>query len=72
MFRTKISRGGLGAYLHGALFVSASASYETTRAQREIETLLCGRHRLAVGMDDDFQVRNLSEITGRRSRAPGS
>ena len=52
LYTTFLSSGGLGAYIHSALFVSASASHETTRAQREIETLLRDRHRLTVGMND--------------------
>jgi len=70
-FQTKISSGGLGAYISGALFVSATGSSETTRAQREIENLLRDRHRLAPGMDDDFSVRNLSEIAAAQQQSTG-
>jgi putative ABC transport system permease protein len=70
-FQTKISSGGLGAYIPGALFVSATGSNETTRAQREIEGLLRDRHRLAAGMDDDFSVRNLSEIAAAQQQSTG-
>ena len=70
-FQTKISSRGLGAYIHGALFISATGSTETTRAQREIESLLRDRHRLEVGMEDDFQVRNLSEIAAAQQQSTG-
>jgi len=70
-FQTKISNYGLGSYVHGALFVSATSSTETMRAQREIESLLRDRHRLALGMDDDFQVRNLSEISAAQQQSTG-
>ena len=60
-FETKIS-GGLGGYLNGAMFVSAIAPDQTARAQAEIESLLRDRHHLPAGTEDDFSVRNLSEI----------
>jgi putative ABC transport system permease protein len=68
-FQTKIASGGLGGYVNGAVFVSATSSAETTRAQREIEALLRDRHRLAPGMDDDFTVRNLSEIAAAQQQS---
>ena len=61
-FQTKLSSGGLGNRIPGAVFISATSSGETTRAQREIENLLRDRHKIAPGMEDDFAVRNLSEI----------
>jgi putative ABC transport system permease protein len=60
-FQTRI-QGGLGKYVAGALFVSATRSDATGRAQNQITTLLRDRHRLALGTEDDFSVRNLSEI----------
>jgi putative ABC transport system permease protein len=60
-FQTKIS-AGLGGYINGVIFLSATASDQTTRAQSEINNLLRDRHRLAPGMEDDFQVRNLAEM----------
>jgi putative ABC transport system permease protein len=61
-FQTKISSAGLGGYISGSIFVSATGANETTRAQNEITSLLRDRHHLAPGMDDDFSVRNLSEL----------
>jgi putative ABC transport system permease protein len=60
-FRTKI-QGGLGKFVSGALFVSATAPETTTLAQAQITSLLRDRHRLVPGADDDFSVRNLSEM----------
>jgi putative ABC transport system permease protein len=60
-FAQKI-QGGLGKYLQGSIMVLASSS--TARAQQDIVALLRDRHRLAPGDDDDFQVRDLSEIAG--------
>ncbi|HSN27898.1 MAG TPA: ABC transporter permease, partial [Kofleriaceae bacterium] len=67
-FQTKLSSAGLGNYITGAIFVSANASTETLRAQRQIEDLLRDRHKLAPGMDDDFQVRNLSELAAAQQQ----
>ncbi len=55
-------QGGLGKFVPGFFFVSATGPGETTRAQAQIEALLRDRHRIASGEDDDFSVRNLSEI----------
>jgi putative ABC transport system permease protein len=60
-FQTRI-QGGLGKYVAGTLFVSATSSDATRRAQNQITSLLRDRHRLAPGAEDDFSVRNLSEI----------
>jgi putative ABC transport system permease protein len=66
-FQTKIS-AGLGGYVNGALFVSATGPDQTQRAQREITLLLRDRHRLPPGADDDFSVRNLSEIAAAQQQ----
>jgi putative ABC transport system permease protein len=66
-FETKV-QAGLGGYVNGAIFVSAIAADQTQRAQDEIASLLRDRHRLAVGMDDDFTVRNLSEIAAAQQQ----
>jgi len=62
-FQAKI-QGGLHNYIGGMLFVSAVASDATTRAEREISALLRDRHRIQPGLEDDFAVRNLSEMAG--------
>ncbi len=66
-FQTKIV-AGLGGYVNGALFVSATGPDQTERAQMEITTLLRDRHRLLPGADDDFSVRNLSEIASAQQQ----
>ena len=59
-YMTKIS-AGLGGFINGIVMVSATTSGETTRAQNEITSLLRDRHHV-LGTDDDFSVRNLSEM----------
>jgi len=68
-FQTKLSSAGLGNYVNGSIFVSARSSSETRRAQREIEGLLRDRHRLAPGSEDDFSVRNLSELAAAQQQS---
>ena len=60
-FQSKI-QGGLQKFINGAIFVSAVSPGETARAQREVEGLLRDRHRIQPGADDDFSIRNLTEI----------
>jgi putative ABC transport system permease protein len=48
--------------------VAAVSSDATTRAQRDITTLLRDRHHLAMSDEDDFQIRNLSEIAGAQQQ----
>ncbi len=58
-FRAKI-QGGLQKYIAGAIMVGAAG--DTQRAQLQIQGLLRDRHHLASGADDDFSIRNLSEL----------
>jgi len=60
-YRSKV-QGGLGNFIAGSVFVGASSAQSTARAEREVRSLLRDRHRLGPETDDDFQVRNLTEI----------
>jgi putative ABC transport system permease protein len=66
-FAQKI-QGGLGKYLQGSLIVAATSSATTARAQEQIVSLLRDRHHIAATEDDDFQVRDLSEIAGAQEQ----
>ncbi len=55
-------QGGMAQYLAGVIFVGANSADDTARAQRQITGLLRDRHRIALGVDDDFSVRNLTEM----------
>ncbi|HEY4016015.1 MAG TPA: ABC transporter permease [Polyangiaceae bacterium] len=61
-------QGGLGKYLQGSIMVAATSSDTTSRAQQDITALLRDRHHLAVGDDDDFSIRNLSEIANAQQQ----
>jgi len=60
-FQAKI-QGGLQKFIAGALMVSAVSSEATARAQNQIATLLRDRHHIPIGADDDFSIRNLTEM----------
>ena len=60
-FQQKIS-GGLKNYIAGQIVVSSRGEDGNARAQQQVRGLLRDRHRLTVDADDDFQIRNPSEI----------
>jgi len=62
-FQSKI-QGGLQQYIQGTLMIGAVSQGATQTAQRQITALLRDRHRLETGIDDDFSIRDLTEITG--------
>jgi putative ABC transport system permease protein len=61
-------QGGLGKFLQGQIMVEATSSDSTSRAQKDITALLRDRHHVAAGEDDDFSIRNLSEIADARQQ----
>jgi putative ABC transport system permease protein len=66
-FAKKI-QGGLGKFLQGSIIVAATSSAMTSRAEEEATAVLRDRHHIAPGEDDDFQIRNLSEIAGAQEQ----
>jgi len=60
-FASKI-QGGLQKFLQGTIFVGATSTDATARAEEQITSLLRDRHRVGPGQDDDFSVRNLTEM----------
>ncbi len=67
-FEAKI-RKGLGKFINGIVFVGAVSAAATPQAQRQITELLRDRHHLAPGIEDDFNIRNLSEIASAQEQA---
>jgi putative ABC transport system permease protein len=65
-FQSKI-QGGLKNYLNGAILVGASSPDATSRAEQEITNLLRDRHHLQVGAEDDFSIRNLTELASAQA-----
>jgi putative ABC transport system permease protein len=62
-FQSKI-QGGLQKYIQGTVMIGATSQGATQTAQRQVTALLRDRHRLQPGVDDDFSIRDLTEITG--------
>ncbi len=62
-FQAKI-QGGLQKYISGVIMVSAISPTDTQRAETQITGLLRDRHHIAPGADDDFSIRNLTEMAG--------
>jgi len=60
-FQAKI-QGGLQKYVNGVLFVSAISSEATARAEAQITDLLRDHHHIQTSTDDDFSIRNLTEM----------
>ena len=60
-FGAKI-QGGLHNYLNGIVFVGAQTPDDTSKAEKQITTLLRDRHHVGDGVDDDFFIRNLTEL----------
>jgi putative ABC transport system permease protein len=55
-------QGGLGKFLQGTILVRAVSTEATARAEVYLKASLRDRHRLAPDRDDDFSIRNLSDI----------
>ncbi len=51
------------------IVVSAASAEQTPQVQEQITTLLRQRHRVRPGRDDDFSIRNLSDITEAASNS---
>jgi len=60
-FQTKI-QGGLQQFIAGQIYVGATSEPATARAQVQITNLLRDRHHIGPGQDDDFSIRNLTEL----------
>ena len=60
-FQTKI-QGGLQQFISGQIYVGAISEPATARAQKQVTALLRDRHHIGPGQDDDFSIRNLTEL----------
>jgi putative ABC transport system permease protein len=67
-FRSKL-QGGLQQFIAGIVMVGARSEEETFRAQNQITMLLRDRHHVADPNDDDFTVRNLTEMASAQKDA---
>jgi putative ABC transport system permease protein len=67
-FSAKV-QGGLQSYIRGSIFVSAISQEATQQAKQGIEQLLRRRHQIRPGGDDDFNVRDLSELASAQQES---
>jgi putative ABC transport system permease protein len=65
-FQTKI-QGGLQKYLNGTIYVGSWSAQTTARAEEQIRSLLRDRHKLGPGSEDDFTIRNLTELANAQA-----
>jgi len=66
-FQAKI-QGALGKYVPGIIAVSATSPDDTYRAQAQIVSILRDNHRLTSAAEDDFSVRNLTELASAQQQ----
>jgi putative ABC transport system permease protein len=64
-FQAKI-QGGLQKFIAGSIMVSAASPEDIARAEKQIGSLLRDRHHIPPGEDDDFSIRNLTEMATAR------
>jgi putative ABC transport system permease protein len=64
-FLTKI-QGGLQKFISGTIFLGAASTDATQRAETQVTNLLRDRHHIDNGADDDFSIRNLTEMANAR------
>jgi putative ABC transport system permease protein len=67
IFRTRIQRT-LGNFLSGVIFVQASSPAQLNQVQSGVASLLRQRHQIADGMDDDFSIRTLAEMSSAQQQ----
>ena len=53
----------------GVIFIKVREDADMTEAETDIRNLLRQRHRLQAGQEDDFTLRNLSEVLGAREES---
>jgi putative ABC transport system permease protein len=61
-------QGGLQKYIAGIIIVSAISPDDTGRAQTEITAILRDRHHLGPNDEDDFSIRNLTELANAQKQ----
>ena len=66
-FRAKI-QGGVGNYIHGMVFIGTTGADATPKAISEITGILRERHHLQPGTEDDFSIRNLTDMAAAEAQ----
>ena len=66
-FQAKI-QGSIGKYVPGIIAVSATSPSNTYRAQSQIAAILRDNHHLGSAAEDDFSIRNLTELASAQQQ----
>jgi putative ABC transport system permease protein len=61
-------QGGSSKFLNAQLFVGSTSGEAMPRMEREITALLRQRHRIQPGGEDDFMIRNLTEMANAQQQ----
>jgi putative ABC transport system permease protein len=67
-FLAKI-QGSLQKFIPGTILVEVSSDDVTDEVENRIGALLRDRHGIAVGADDDFTIKNLTETAARKQES---
>ncbi len=66
-FQTKI-QGGLQQFISGVILIGATSESATQLAEQQVTGLLRDRHHIGPGADDDFSIRNLTELASAQEQ----
>jgi putative ABC transport system permease protein len=66
-FEQKV-KSGLKKFMNGILAVSTTTPQTTAVGETQITNLLRDRHHIAPGQDDDFSIRNLTEMASAQAQ----
>ena len=66
-FQTKI-QGGLQQFISGVILIGATSESTTQVAVQQVTALLRDRHHIGLGQDDDFSIRNLTELASAQEQ----
>jgi putative ABC transport system permease protein len=61
-------QGGLQKFIAGIILVGATSGEDTKRAEVEMRSILRDRHHLGPSDDDDFNIRNLTELANAQQQ----
>jgi putative ABC transport system permease protein len=67
-FLAKI-QGGLQKFIPGTILVEVTSDDVTADVEERVAALLRDRHGIAVGEDDDFSIKNLTETAARKQES---
>ena len=66
-FQAKI-QGGLQKFIAGVIIVGARSASDTRRAEQQIALILRDRHHISNPNEDDFGIRNLTEMASAQQQ----